>query len=432
LTLQELSPQNGKGARESRPLATWVRLDFPGIAKPVILPREGGLAAALMRCLNGWSPSIKIWHPPRAGETVAPPLSLAEPMGAGGYRVHSAYTDDPLDDLPEASAVCAIIADLAQAATEAEGQDGEIGFHCGAFVIEGRLVALTGMRRAGKSTLVSRLTAERDLKVFCDDVLALTPHEDGGATGRALGIAPRLRLPLPDTVTEEFCDHVSLTLGPADDRYGYLLPDTMARHGATAPLCAIVMLDRHSGKEGTGFHGIAPEDALRLLVEQSITAFDDAEAAYATARRILSGVPVLRLVYQDLEDAVALLRRAFGGESILPDDLPIGPPLAHDPGPSDGHICVPVAPDIIWRRTGGIGLRNVGQSAFLWWPGDGMLWQLNPTGCAVWALLELPGSARDIAAALGEVYPDIPAARIEADCTGLFARLAAEGFIQQV
>ncbi|MFN4171666.1 MAG: hypothetical protein ACK4GW_07925, partial [Pseudorhodobacter sp.] len=296
MPLQDLSSGNRSGARQSRPSTTWLRLDFPGIAKPVILPREGGLRDALLRCLNGWSPRMKAWHPPGKGVAATPPLTLAEPQGQGLYRVHSAYTDDPLDELPEASAVCAMIADLAQAASEAQGQNAGIGFHCGAFTISGRLVALTGAHRAGKSTLVSRLTAEPDLRVFCDDVLALS--KDG--TGSALGIAPRLRMPLPDSVTDAFRQHVDASLGPADDRYGYVLSPNLARHGATAPLCAIVMLDRRAG-QGAGFHHMPPEEALRLLVEQSITAYDDAGDAYATARRIVSGVAVLRLVYQDLE-----------------------------------------------------------------------------------------------------------------------------------
>ncbi|MFN3822686.1 MAG: PqqD family protein [Pseudorhodobacter sp.] len=353
-----------------------------------------------------------------------PPLTLAEPQGQGLYRVHSAYTDDPLDELPEASAVCAMIADLAQAASEAQGQNAGIGFHCGAFTISGRLVALTGAHRAGKSTLVSRLTAEPDLRVFCDDVLALS--KDG--TGSALGIAPRLRLPLPDSVTDAFREHVGASLGPADDRYGYVLSPNLARHGATAPLCAIVMLDRRAGQRA-GFHQMPPEEALRLLVEQSITAYDDAGDAYATARRIVSGVAVLRLVYQDLEDAVCLLRQAFGGETILPEDLPVGAPLADEPGAVPEPAPAPVAVETVWRRAAGIGLRHVGQSAFLWWPGDGMLWQLNPTGHAIWTLLELPGSARDIAAALAEIFPAVPPDRLEADCAMLMARLAAEGFI---
>ncbi|MFN4173438.1 MAG: PqqD family protein, partial [Pseudorhodobacter sp.] len=172
-----------------------------------------------------------------------------------------------------------------------------------------------------------------------------------------------------------------------------------------------------------------PEEALRLLVEQSITAYDDAGDAYATARRIVSGVAVLRLVYQDLEDAVCLLRQAFGGETILPEDLPVGAPLADEPGAVPEPAPAPVAVEAVWRRAAGIGLRHVGQSAFLWWPGDGMLWQLNPTGHAIWTLLELPGSARDIAAALAEIFPAVPPDRLEVDCAILMARLAAEGFI---
>ena len=389
--------------------------------------------ASLLRCLNGWSPEVSAWWQPCSGEVASPVLSLVEPQGKRRFRVYSAYTDDALDDLPEASAVCAVIADLSQAATESQENALEIGLHCGAVALMGRLVVLTGMHRAGKSTLVARMTAEPDVRVFCDDVLALSPSgKGGGPQGRALGIAPRLRLPLPDSATEAFRNHVSLNLGPADDRYGYVLPETLAPHGSMAPLCAIVMLDRHQGAGRAGFHQMAPEDALHLMVRQSITGYQDAETAFGVVDRILSGLPVLHLVYEDLEEAVALLRHAFGGETILPHDLPIGPPVAGDARPLFAEAPEPVALDAVWRRVTGIGLRSVGQSAFLWWPGDGMLWQLNPTGRAIWTLLELPGSAHEIAEALTELYPEVPQARLQEDCALLFARLAAEGFIEPV
>ena len=387
--------------------------------------------ASLLRCLNGWSPEVSAWWQPNSGEVVSPALSLVAPQGKERFRVYSAYTEDPLDDLPEASAVCAVIADLAQAATEAQDNGPQIGLHSGAVALMGRLVVLTGTHRAGKSTLVARMTAEPDVRVFCDDVLALLPPDNGkGAQGRALGIAPRLRLPLPDSATEAFHNHVSLNLGPVDDRYGYILPDTLAPHGSTAPLCAVVMLDRRQGAGRAGFHQMAPEDALHLIVRQSITGYQDAETAFSAVDRILSGLPVLHLVYDDLEEAVVLLRHAFGGETILPDDLPIGPPVAGDMRPSDADPPEPVALDAVWRRVAGIGLRSSGQSAFLWWPGDGMLWQLNPTGRAIWTLLDIPGSAQEIAEALAELYPAVPRSRLEADCALLLSQLAAQGFIE--
>ncbi|MBL4918343.1 PqqD family protein [Szabonella alba] len=431
MTFRDLQME-ATGGVLSRPSDTWIRLDLRGAYRPVILPAEGGLSETLLRCLRGWRVRRSGWDPQTAANRApiraaqgGPVLSLAEPRPGGRYRVHSAYTDAPLDDLPEASAACAVIADLAQAASAGMAGKGGIGLHCGAFEIGGRLIALTGAHRAGKSTLISRLTAETGITVFCDDVLAL--GADG--TGRALGIAPRLRLPLPATVTPEFRAHVKAHLGPADDRYGYLLAPGLARKGRAAPLGAIVMLDRRPG--AAGFHAMEPEDALRLLVEQSITDFAHAAGAYATAERILDGVPVLRLVYEDLEDAVRLLRRAFGGPCLMPKDLEIGPPLppvAAEDGPQDRAD--PVDPDAVWRRAPGMAVRVLGNSAFLWWPGDGMLWQLNPTARAIWAMLELPGSARDFAEALSTLFPDIGQDRLEADCTLLMAELAAEGFIR--
>jgi hypothetical protein len=125
---------------------------------------------------------------------------------------------------------------------------------------------------------------------------------------------------------------------------------------------------------------------------------------------------------------VALLRRAFAGAELLPADVPLAPPLPEDPpAPEAPPVADPAQP---WCRAEGVGLRLIGAGAFLWWPGDGMLWQLNPVARAVWALLEIPGSVRDLAEALAEVFPDTGRARLEADCAALIGQLAEEGFVR--
>lgn len=407
----------GAALRPSR--MSGLRLAFPGLSRPVILADRPQLLDALQRCLHGWTPEVT--HIAlRRRPSDAPALCIAEPDADGTTRLHSAYLDAPLSGLSIAAAVCAIIADLAQGYTEQTC--GALGLHCGAVRIGGRLVVLTGARRAGKSTLIARLTAEPDVELFCDDVLPVLP--DGTAIG--LGLAPRLRLPLPDDASALFRAHVARHLGPSDARYGYLLTPALVPHASRAPLAAIILLDRQPGAVAQ-LHRLDPAEALHLLLLQTITDLPSAEAAHDTAQALTAGLPVLRLVYADLEEASALLRRAFAGPEMLPAGLPIGPAL---PGVQAPSVQAPAADPVqVWRRTGGIAMRRHGQSAFLWQPGEMMLWQLNPVALAVWVLLELPGSAVDIALTLAEIFPDTPQAVLRADICALLGALSAEGMV---
>jgi hypothetical protein len=85
-------------------------------------------------------------------------------------------------------------------------------------------------------------------------------------------------------------------------------------------------------------------------------------------------------------------------------------------------------PDVTVARCPGVAVRRLGGSAFLWQAGGTAIWQLNPVAAAVWALLEIPGSAREIAETLAEVFPEVPMAVLLDDVAGLMDGLVAEAF----
>jgi hypothetical protein len=281
------------------------------------------------------------------------------------------------------------------------------------------LVALTGPRRAGKSTLIARLTAEPDLAVFCDDVLPL----DADGHGIALGIAPRLRLPLPPDASDRFHRHVATHLGPADDRYGYLCAPTTARHGIRAPLTALVALDRRESGPAR-LHRLDPDIAMQHLLARNMGDLGGPDRAFALARDTVGRAQCLTLVYADLEEAVALLRRAFTGAC----DADIAPPLP--PAAPEAAAGADLDPDTPWQRAEDAVIRRVGGSAFLWRPQDTTLWQMNRTAEIVWAALDIPGSALELAETLAELFPGTPGARIMADVSALLATLADRDLVR--
>jgi hypothetical protein len=282
------------------------------------------------------------------------------------------------------------------------------------------LVALAGPHRAGKSTLIARLSAEPDLSVFCDDVLPL----DSDGCGVALGIAPRLRLPFPATASDAFRRHVATHLGPADDRYGYVCAPTVARHGTRTPLGALVVLERRESGPAR-LHRLDPDIAMQQLLARNMGDLGTAEHAFGLVRETARRARCLTLVYSDLEEAVTLLRHAFTGDRAAP----IAPPLATT-APIPEAAPAPVDPDRLWHRAGDVAVRRVGDSAFLWRPEDTTLWRMNPVAQMVWMALDLPGSARDVADAIADVFPATPAAEILDDVGRLLAMLVERDLVR--
>lgn len=391
-----------------------VVLAFPGLSGPVALAGDPALVDGLSACLKGWTPTAT--HLKRSPRKV---LAAVTKTGRGRYRLRSRFIDRPAGGLPLASAVCGLVADMAQ--DWAETQPGAIGLHCGAVRMGQNLLLLTGPARAGKSTLITRLAAEPGVSLFCDDVLPVTAQ----GRGVALGIAPRLRLPAPEgsDVLQGLVRDAGIL---SDNRYGYVAVPDQAAHGAQAGIGAILLLDRREGATAS-LHTLDPGEALSALLLQAITDFHSAEDAFARTKALTEGRPCLRLVYSDLEQATRLVLRIFGRDCMPPPDFRPAPELLPPPvdAPAD-----PVALDAPFRRDPRVRLRRHGQAAYLWHPDEAMLWKLDPIGGAIWDMLDIPATASDLADVLAEHFAQVPIARLQADVASLLGGLQKAGLIQ--
>ena len=75
--------------------------------------------------------------------------------------------------------------------------------------------------------------------------------------------------------------------------------------------------------------------------------------------------------------------------------------------------------------------RWIDDTAFLVDPATDALFQLNPTGSAVWRLLQEPTTLDTAAAALADAFPDILAERIRAEVRALLAELTRRGLAER-
>ncbi len=407
--------QNMPGAAHGSPCSRASVLQFRGVTLSVRLVDAPEVEIALAQALKGW--------PVDAAPN--PDAQSREAVICGtqdGFTTHSVYLEESLNGLGVAGATCAAIADLAQ--DYFESRPGSLALHCAAFRFNDRLIAMTGPSRAGKSTLAARMTQEPDVEVFCDDVLPMP--SDGIAIG--LGIAPRLRLPLPDTVSPAFKAHVARHTGPNDNRYAYLCAPTVAPHGTRASLSVLLILDRRDAATAR-LHSVADDEALHFLLSQNMSDLNTPQAAFDRLSDLLSGITCLRLVYSDLEDAVALIRRAFGTTTPLAADVEIGPIL-----PEATHARHPQAdlpPDICWSRNPEVVIQQKADGAFLWQPGRQMIWHMNALALAVWVLLEIPGSATELATTLHEHFPDQTLCDLIRDVNTLLQALSHDGLIEE-
>lgn len=358
-------------------------------------------------------------RPAQAADRAAP-LAIAAPCAGGGYRVLSRHLAAPLEGLPAASAVCALLADAAQNFYESQPQ--ALALHCGAFVMRGRLIALAGEALAGKSALIARLSAEPDLQVVGDDVLPILA--DGRAHG--LGTAPRLRLPLPDDASPQFRAHVARLCGLKDDCYGYLQAPTLAPFGFRAPLSVVILLDRRAGAEAV-LRRVSSAETLRRLLAQSMRPprREEASAFAGRMRALARSVFCARLTYGDLEAAAALLRDAFDDEALPSPRARIAPALAPE------AAFAAFSPEALWRRSpqarrGG----GEGGEILLWREAGGPPLRLNAAGEAIWTLLEAPISGLRIARILAEAFVETDPGLILADVMTLLEDLRARGLIR--
>src|SRR5215212_11790370 len=175
-----------------------------GLDAPITLHDCDEIIRPLSRVLGSWRFRV-IESPP--AETSA---QISIRRGSNSYRIASPWLSEPVIEKSIVGAVFSLTAEIACAF--ADNQAGLLCLHCAAVVMDGRLILFPNSENAGKSTLAAGLMA-RGMRLFADDVLAVSEVDQHGV---ALGIAPRLRLPLPRSCGARFRSFVECHQGLCD------------------------------------------------------------------------------------------------------------------------------------------------------------------------------------------------------------------------
>jgi hypothetical protein len=224
-----------------------------------------------------------------------------------GYERRSPWLTKPAVLRDPVDAVCDFIADLINAYVA--DHPGILCLHCAAVEFKKGLVLFPNTYRAGKSTLAVKL-ASCGGRLFSDDVLPLTTEENAGL---ALGILPRLRLPLPESASEAFAEFVAQLAGPRSERYLYvkLSPDQLAVRHTTAPVRGIVVLARGAAGRPELVE-LSKDTVLRDVIYRNFARENPALEIVDRLLAVVENARCFSLRYTTLEQAAELLGNIFG------------------------------------------------------------------------------------------------------------------------
>lgn len=396
LHILQLLQQAGRGDR---------LLHYSGMGDSISLaPRAELVASALEAILPNW-PTDDADHPAR--------IRVAGQVG--DFRIQSPWLGNEQTATTPTSAACALIIEMARSWLDAHA--GMLCLHCAAFELNGRLIVLAGTNRSGKSTLAAALGAA-GARIYCDDMLPLTPE----GRGMAFGVPPRLRLPLPETLHGTLAASAAGQLVSSDDRYGYTMPHNLAPHGHSAPLGGIVLLDRvESG--GPTFHAVDRSEAVAQLLLRNLHRDIGAGETVTRFLHIAQSVPVISLRYAGIDEAVGTL--------MAPDYAawPEGETAAA-PAWTGGVTTSPIRTTTPYIHSPDVWTQAVDGDLFAVNPETEDIFRLNPVAAVLWDMFAEPTTVMDAADLLAAAFPDESAEAICADVELLMATLFERGLIR--
>jgi len=179
--------------------------------------------------------------------------------------------------------------------------------HMAAVEFAGRAVLFPAIQKTGKSTLALHCVA-RGYRLLGDDVVAL----DGEET-IALGLLPRMRLPLHSSFRSDFVDFIHRRALLSDVRWQYvsLGEEKILPYGHRLPVSGVVILDRRKDVRASMARA-APSTALKALIDRNFGVLDDPGRIFDCFHALVRRAACHVLTYSDPNEAVTLLERSFG------------------------------------------------------------------------------------------------------------------------
>lgn len=273
---------------------------FTGLRRPVAFINCKSLYGHLFTILRDWK-----FERIDPGDEQRPVITIQKTNM--GFQRRSRWLSKPAIFRNPIDTVCDFIVDLIHAYLADNA--GSLCLHCAAMEFKQGLVIFPNTYRAGKSILSLKLVSCGG-RLFTDDVLPITAQDD---FGMALGILPRLRLPVPETLGEAFGDFVIERTGPKSERYLYvkLSKRNQAVLGTTAPIHGITILERNSAAAPSLTR--APKNiVMKDVILRNFARQNPALEIVDRLHSIVEQAECYSLRYATLDQAVTFLDETFG------------------------------------------------------------------------------------------------------------------------
>ncbi len=272
---------------------------FEGLLQPVAFINSESLYPYIYTILRDW-------HIDKVKPVDDKPPVITIQKTEAGFKRRSKWLSKPAIFRNPVDAACDLVVDLIHAYVT--DHKGLLCLHCAAVEFNQGLVVFPNTYRAGKSTLSLKLVASGE-RLFTDDVL---PISNQGNAGIALGILPRLRLPLPDELTPDFVDFITKHAGPQNQRYLYvkLGLNEQAVLGTETPIRGITILQREKNAEPRLLEiekSIVVKDMILRNFARQNPGLEIVDRIYS----IVDNAQCYSLWYDNLDQAVELLEDAF-------------------------------------------------------------------------------------------------------------------------
>ncbi len=392
-------------------------LKFDTMCRPVQLARGLKVLPHLMRVFAGW-PYREV---PKVGN---PGVLLNILHDEGRYVLEAPWLRGRLH--------YGDAADLAQglATHVARGwfleHPGLLWLDAAAVAFGDQIVVFVGGPRSGKSLLAASLAVSGN-PVFADSILPVSPD---GQQGMSLGMAPRLKLPLPEELQDPLRGLVEGQMESGSDSVGYLQPrdGSIAPFGRTARIRAFVTLDRSVSSAAT----LSPSSSGKLLKRLLLNSFGEGMTADELLEKVQIAVgdaPCFRMTWSDPQEAVNALRARFAiwrtPIAENEDQAKNQPKRKARRRPSGPRI--PAGRQ--FRHRNGLTERLVDADLFLVNPGGQTIYHLNGLGAGLWRLLDGTHGLDDVVTVLKEAFPNADSDSIESDVKTLVGDLADRGLL---
>ncbi|MCP3969768.1 MAG: PqqD family peptide modification chaperone [Rhodobacteraceae bacterium] len=398
-------------------------LHFDGLTAPVVLERADQLLPVVSGALPKW-PFTQADNPGMP----SPCFSIGGD-GSGEFLCRAGDSGGAGKPWDAVNAVCEMVVELAW--EQIRCNPGWLCLHCAAVEFNGRLILFPNRRRAGKSTLTAVLAA-RGYRVYTDDFLPVHVDEDGRIFGVANGVAPRIRLPVPDGFSAEFHAWAAQNKGPGNRRYKYLDIEDLADRGTMLPVGAVVVLDRDTDMTEATLTPALRGQVLDDLITQNF------------ARTLHSGR--ILLASEGVTDTAELFRLQYGSAELAADRLAERfqtwtAPVRTIKHPRRLQTC-----DADLKRLEAGSPAFLPAARYLRAPGvtevecEGTLYvsdgfglgihRLNPGARAIWQLVSEPLTVNDVAGILTAAFPDIPGEQIATDSLATMTDFVANRLVR--